>query len=121
MTIDQELNARIGAAIRNARLARGVTQDDLAALLQVDRTMISRYERGSRTISAPALLRMFHYLEYSLNTLDLGAASEDASSTSLAAMPEPIQRIVTMLQQRPELIGTVEDVLETFLGADETT
>ena len=117
MTIESDLNTRIGAAVRAARLARGVTQDDLARLLEVDRTMISRYERGLRTLSAPALLHIFHYLEYSLNTLDLGAPSGDTGS---AALPEPIQRIVQMLQRHPELIGTVEDVLETFLNADET-
>lgn len=116
MTDEQDLNRRIGAALREARLSRGVTQDDLARLLQVDRTMISRYERGSRTLSAPALLSVFHYLEYSLGTLDLGTYAERAAS---APLPEAIQRIVEMLQQRPDLIGTVEDVLETFLSADE--
>ena len=117
MTDEQDLNQRIGGAMRSARLSRGVTQDDLAQLLQVDRTMISRYERGTRTLSAPALLAVFHYLEYSLGTLDLGTYAETAAS---APLPEAIQRIVAMLQQRPELIGTVEDVLETFLSADET-
>lgn len=119
MTEEQDLNRRIGAALREARLSRGVTQDDLARLLQVDRTMISRYERGSRTLSAPALLSAFHYLEYSLGTLDLGKDADTSAATSSAPLPESIQRIVEMLQQRPDLIATVEDVLETFLSADE--
>ncbi len=117
MTTEQDLNARIGAAIRAARLARGVTQDDLAQLLQVDRTMISRYERGLRTLSAPALLRVFHYLEYSLNTLELGTYADSAAAATTAPA-EPVQRIVQMLEEHPELIGTVEDVLDTFLNAD---
>ena len=120
MTIDRDLNARIGMAIRAARLARGVTQDDLAKLLEVDRTMISRYERGLRTLSAPALLHIFHYLEYSLSTLDLGTYPDHTASTTSTPIPEPVQRIMQMLQDHPELIGTVEDVLETFLNADET-
>lgn len=119
MSEEQDLNRRIGAALREARLSRGVTQDDLAQLLEVDRTMISRYERGSRTLSAPALLRVFDYLEYSLGTLDLGKHADGAASPAPAPLPESIGRIVVMLQQRPELIGTVEDVLETFLSADE--
>ena len=119
MTTDQDLNARIGAAIRAARLARGVTQDDLAQLLQVDRTMISRYERGLRTLSAPALLQIFHYLEYSLGTFDLGTYADQPAATTSPAIPESVQRIGQMLQAHPELIGTVEDVLETFLNADE--
>jgi transcriptional regulator with XRE-family HTH domain len=116
MSNEQELNRRIGAAVRDARLARGVTQGDLAQLLEVDRTMISRYERGTRTLSAPALLMIFRYLEYSLDTLDLESVADAATTEPL---PESIQRIVAMLRQRPELIGTVEDVLETFVSADE--
>jgi transcriptional regulator with XRE-family HTH domain len=119
MSEEQSLNRRIGTALREARLSRGVTQDDLAQLLRVDRTMISRYERGSRTLSAPALLSVFHYLEYSLETLDLGKHADNHASADSAPLPESIQRIAAMLQQRPELIGTVEDVLETFLSADE--
>ncbi len=119
MTREYELNTRIGAAIRAARLARGVTQDDLAQLLQVDRTMISRYERGVRTLSAPALLYIFQYLEYSLHVLDPEAAAQNADSLMVPAH-EPVQRINQILEQRPDLIPMVEDMLDTLLTAEDT-
>lgn len=114
MSDDQNLNTRIGVEIRKARLSRGITQDDLAKLLDVDRTMISRYERGTRTLSAPALLIIFRYLEYSLQILDEDVPT-DRNTGSQTELPRALQPIIMMLQQRPELIPTVEDVLETFL------
>lgn len=114
MTDEPSLNLTIGAAIREARLSRGVTQDDLARLLGVDRTMVSRYERGQRTLSAPALLHIFRYLQYPLSTLD-----GKTITPPQAEVAPPVQKIVQMLTQRPDLIPTVEDVLDTFLAADQ--
>lgn len=114
MTDDRTLDVQLGAVIRQARLARGVTQDDLARLLGVDRTMVSRYERGLRTLSAPALVQIFRYLQYPLTSID-GLVATTAAPTA----NEPLRRIVEMLTQRPDLIPTVEDVLDTFLAADQ--
>lgn len=114
MTDEPSLNLTIGAAIREARLSRGVTQDDLARLLGVDRTMVSRYERGLRTLSAPALLHIFRYLQYPLSKLD-----SHTSAAPQAEIAPPVQKIVQMLSQRPDLVPTVEDVLDTFLTTDQ--
>lgn len=117
MTSEAELNIRIGAAIRAARLSRGVTQDDLGKLLDVDRTMISRYERGLRTLSAPALITIFQYLEYPLPTLDGNGLLHDSASRT--TLPPAVESILAKLRKRPDLIPTVEDILETFLSSDE--
>lgn len=118
MTSEVELNMRIGAAIRAARLSRGVTQDDLGKLLGVDRTMISRYERGLRTLSAPALLTIFQYLEFPLPALD-GNGLLQHDSASRTTLPPAVESILAKLRQRPDLIPTVEDILETFVSSDE--
>lgn len=115
---EAEVNNRIGAAIRVARLSRGVTQDDLAKLLGVDRTMISRYERGLRTLSAPALLTIFQYLEYSLPALHNDALHPHERATQ-PQVPAAVESILVKLRQRPDLIPTVEDVLDTLLSVDE--
>jgi transcriptional regulator with XRE-family HTH domain len=127
MTGETELNKRIGQAIRSARLARGVTQDDLAVLLDVDRTLISRYERGSRTMPAPALVQVFAYLEYSLSALDPqqidaadgGPGEQPSSGVEAAVLPQAVRRIMAMLLERPDLVPTVEDVLQTFVEEDD--
>ena len=42
------MQQQIGANIRAARLARAVSQEELAAALAVERPTLSRYERGER-------------------------------------------------------------------------
>jgi len=114
---DAGIDAWIGGIVRNGRLQRGVTQDDLAQLLQVDRSMVSRYERGRRTLSAPALIRIFAYLQLSLATLD----RQPSAITGTQASPTDVEleRVVALLAQRPDLLTTVTDVLETFLETEE--
>ena len=41
--------------IKNIRLERGMTQDELAQLLNVTRVSVSRYETGDRGLDAPTI------------------------------------------------------------------
>jgi transcriptional regulator with XRE-family HTH domain len=127
---ESHLNAQIGAAVRAARLARGVTQDDLASLLGVDRVTISRYEGGKRTLPSPALVRIATYLAISVSQLTPEATSSPDMARAPAAL-QPItlahadaqqtamQTVVRVLEQRPDLLPTVLDLLETLLDNDQ--
>ena len=115
---NREASASIGAAVRAARMARAVTQDDLALLLKVDRVTISRYESGKRTIPAPALVQIAAYLDLPLDAL----TSQDSQHREPISSPprntpedEALQTVVRVLQQRPDLVPTVLDLLETLL------
>ena len=108
------LNQTIGAAIREARLARGVTQEELARAFGIDRVTVARYERGTRTISAPALLQMLSFLGREIQ-LDGGQPSSgERLPTRVKALDPTVHRIVQLLQKRPELIETVTDLFETL-------
>ena len=48
----------IGSVVRELRRSHGVTQSQLANLLGVDRTAVSRFENGEREITARELLRI---------------------------------------------------------------
>ena len=112
---NREASAAIGAAVRAARMARAVTQDDLALLLKVDRVTISRYESGKRTIPAPALVQIAAYLDLPLDVLTgqlrqrIEPVSPPAHSTP---EDEALQTVVRVLQQRPDLVPTVLDLLK---------
>ena len=112
---NREASAAIGAAVRAARMARAVTQDDLALLLKVDRVTISRYESGKRTIPAPALVRIAAYLDLPLDALT-GQGGQHREPVSLPAHSTPedeaLQTVVRVLQQRPDLVPTVLDLLK---------
>ena len=53
--IERELRKRLGGALRAARLAMQLTQDDLASLVETDPETISRFERGA---TLPSLVRL---------------------------------------------------------------
>lgn len=107
------LNQRIGAAIRAARLTRGVTQEELARAFGVDRVTIARYEGGARAISAPALLQILSFLGREIQ-LEGGQASDGAPARRAQPLEPAVARIVQLLQERPELIATVADLFETL-------
>ena len=57
--------ASIGEQIRDARKAKGLTQDELANMMNVGRTVVSKWETGNRLPDAETLLRLSKALEYS--------------------------------------------------------
>lgn len=103
----------IGTALREARLARGVTQEQLAQAFSVDRVTIARYERGARMISAATLMEMLAFLG---RPVALPGESTTISPNPGASGDPSIERLVRVLERRPDLIATVQDLLET-LGA----
>jgi len=56
----------IGLSIRSRRRARGLSQESLAALAQLDRSYMSSVERGLRNISVLNLARIAAALETSV-------------------------------------------------------
>lgn len=110
---DPATNQRIGDAVRAARMSRGVTQEDLAKMLGVDRVTVARYELGLRTLTAPTLLTIFEYLEAPLHGLD--GAQPKQSSPAIRSFSPALQHIVTLLEQHPDLIPSVQELLDTML------
>jgi len=74
---EKELRDRLGAALRGARLARDLTQNQLAERLDTDPETISRFERG---VTLPSLARL----------LDIADAQEVTVASLLgSASPRP--------------------------------
>jgi transcriptional regulator with XRE-family HTH domain/Zn-dependent peptidase ImmA (M78 family) len=59
----------IGERVRRARLANGISQDELARQVGLDRTMIAKIEAGSRRIDALELTMLSTALHVSMNQL----------------------------------------------------
>ena len=72
---DQELEAemrayQIGEAIKQARLAKNLTQEELGEKVGVKKAQISRLENG-KSITINSLMKLFNAMEIPL-TLDMG-------------------------------------------------
>ena len=68
METNEELS-RLGQRIRNLRLSKGLSQEDLAELASLHRTYIGGIERGERNVAFLNLVRLSKALEVSLSEL----------------------------------------------------
>ena len=77
--LKEEVNSYyLGEAIRKARLAQNLTQDELGKRVGVQRSQICRLESGRTNITIPVMSRVFQPLGIATATLDLGAAGKIA-------------------------------------------
>jgi ribosome-binding protein aMBF1 (putative translation factor) len=76
--LEEELRAyRVGEAIKQARLAQNMTQEQLGEKIGVQRAQISRLEKG-HSISLSSMSRVFKALGIQTASLDLGAMGKVA-------------------------------------------
>ena len=68
----------VGEAIRKARLAQNLTQEQLGERIGVQRAQISKLEKGTSVITLPTMSRVFQALGIATATLDLGIAGKIA-------------------------------------------
>jgi len=59
----------LGDAIREARLAQGISQEKLALLADVDRSYLGRIERGDNNVATLTLLRIANALDMTMSKL----------------------------------------------------
>ena len=77
--LKEEVNSYyLGEAIRKARLAQNLTQEELGKRVGVQRSQICRLESGRTNITIPVMIRVFQALGIATATLDLGAAGKIA-------------------------------------------
>lgn len=105
----------IGAGLRNARVAKGITQDELVQALGVDRVTISCYEGGKRAIGLPTLMDVSAYLGVPITVLLPTADRGNGTETSRLKddLAHDVHAIVAQLCRQPNLIGAVKALIAT--------
>lgn len=121
MTEGAGFDARLGAALREARLEAGYTQEEVARVLKVTPATIARYELGIRRLSVGALLQIAAALDIPLSQLVPGA--ERLERPIPPALPESaqqraVQTVVRVLEEHPDMMPKVLETIEAAL-ADE--
>ena len=59
----------LGRAIREARLAKGISQEQLALMAEVDRSYVGRVERGDNNAALLTLVRLASALDMTVSKL----------------------------------------------------
>jgi transcriptional regulator with XRE-family HTH domain/Zn-dependent peptidase ImmA (M78 family) len=124
----------VGERMREARLAVGLTQEELAARVGLDRTMIAKIESGSRRIDALELIRLSSALKVPLDYLlrssppvlsrRAGVITED-TDTEVARLSERLEvALVAWLHEVQQLIELdvlqPKPLLRTMASVDST-
>lgn len=77
--LKEDLNAYfLGEAIRKARQAQNLTQEELGERVGVQRAQISRLEKGKSVMTLPTMSKVFRALGITSAVLDLGAIGKVA-------------------------------------------
>ena len=113
----------IGLQLRAVRLACGVSQEELAERLGIERVTLSRYESGARTLPLATLVTIAEVLRRPIAEFlpaSAALASPSAPPRSAAVPNEQhtqadIARISVVLAEHPELIASTQSFLDTML------
>ena len=93
----------LGDAIRIARMDRGLTQEQLAEVMNVAPVHIKNIEASRRKPSVPLLIRLMQYLNISVDDLVFGR-SKKAPFVTLEGLSEEevrcIRNLVSLMQER---------------------
>ena len=77
----QEYRQRIGENIRESREKRGYSQDELAEIMEVNRSTISKIENGKFSISIDYIVKFGWYLDFDIILL---SRNKQAKQNSVA-------------------------------------
>ena len=105
MADKKEENVQIGARVKQARQAAGLTQERLAELVDVTAQFLSGVERGAVGLSVPVLMRLCSVLLVSSDFILTGEVE-----------PSDVLGVTTRLSRLPaEHIKNVEDILDRYM------
>jgi transcriptional regulator with XRE-family HTH domain len=82
-----DIRARVGRNLRRRRLAKGISQEELAHLCELDRTYVSGIERGVRNPTVTVLERLAAVLDIPAAMLLETAPAEDTSGHGARRKP----------------------------------
>lgn len=80
--IELELDGRVGHAIRSARVARGLSQEDLGERVGITFQQIQKYEKGTNRVASSRLVTFARVLGTTPHAL-LGWADEGTGSLDI--------------------------------------
>ena len=107
------LDAKVGAVIRQRRLAIGLSQQKLAAAIGITFQQIQKYENGRNRIS----LSRAHGIGLILGTTGAGLLEEAVGAPAAATEQTPLARITAVIGRvPPEKRESVAELIERAVG-----
>ena len=101
----------LGSRIKSLRKAKGLTQEQLANLINVTKVSICCYEKGNRTPNLETFMDLVNVLDTNPNYLlgtDVKVVAEDEEEYSITLPKEDIQ-IINEIRKNKDLINYLRE------------
>ena len=101
----------LGSRIKSLRKAKGLTQEQLANLINVTKVSICCYEKGNRTPNLETFIDLVNVLDTNPNYLlgtDVKVVAEDEEEYSITLPKEDIQ-IINEIRKNKDLINYLRE------------
>ena len=90
---------KMGLRIRELRVRRGMTQEDLAKVLEISAAQMSHIERGARELSLQTLVTLAEFMDVTLDYLVMGKIPEQGQvEMEYLVLKEAEERIALELE-----------------------
>lgn len=106
---DAKLKRQIGGAIRQARMAAGLSQKALAAAVGVEQAQMSRYERGEYLVALDTITK-----------IDRACHQPLGHVLRLAGLVEDSNDVVSLLRTDTNISAQVRDAIITIYESDSS-
>lgn len=120
VTSMEDLDRRIGEAIRNIRKKKDLARPDLAPMLGLTPQVYGRYERGEANLSVTRLLHLAEILDFSPVDV-ISAAAPHVIGKSAQEADLRCRLIVAMGKLPLEKAKLLVDIAETFLATQASS
>jgi transcriptional regulator with XRE-family HTH domain len=113
--MDSALAQRLGASLRRLRLAREMTQADVAESAGVSVEFLGRIERGATLPSVPTLFSLTHALGAELGALDDQTEGSATRGASRSEESNEVRRLTIKLRRaKPGVLRLIARLLTEF-------
>ena len=99
----------VGLRIKTAREAKGLTQENLAALVDLSSTHISVIERGMKTVRLDTFVAIANALDVSADTLLIDVVAHSVTGVT-NELTEKIEKIP--IKEQKKIIKVIHTLLE---------
>lgn len=106
-------SAELGRRVRETRVRRGLTQQDLASAAHLERTVISKIEAGTRKVAALELADIANALEVRMATFfesPLPAVVSHRSAQGLDTVDSQIDHVLQSIADDVQLVCDLHDI-----------
>ena len=116
-----ELDRKIGEALRAFRVSRRMSQEKLAAALNVTFQQVQKYERGTNRISTSALILACRALGMSPIDILVGVIDDaPVETTGIAAIAEENRLLRNRMKRiRTILVGDIDEMSAELAGVTD--